>query len=91
MTSLHATLHSFRRLAATGLAAACLAGAALATTPLADGPAASNTSVPGNLAISLSVEFPTAVSVAHIGATYDKWGLGGGGVLPPAVPAPLLW
>jgi type IV pilus assembly protein PilY1 len=38
-----------------------------ATTPLADQPLFTNTAVPGNLVLALSVEFPTAVSVAHIG------------------------
>ena len=42
-----------------------LAGAALAATPLADQPVFSTITVPGNLALALSVEFPTAVSVAH--------------------------
>ncbi len=40
-----------------------------ATTSLANQPLFSNTSVPGNLAMALSVEFPTAISVAHTGAT----------------------
>ena len=49
--------------------------AALAATPLADQPVFSTISVPGNLALALSVEFPTAVSVAHTagyssGSTY---------------------
>ncbi len=48
---------------ATGLAV--LAPWALAATPLADQPVFSSISVPGNLALALSVEFPTAVSVAH--------------------------
>jgi type IV pilus assembly protein PilY1 len=38
---------------------------------LADQPVFTNTGVPGNLALALSVEFPTAVSVAHIDGTYD--------------------
>jgi len=46
-------------------------GAATATTPLADQPVFTNTGVPGNLALALSVEFPTAVSVAHTGTTYN--------------------
>ncbi len=37
---------------------------------MADGPVLTSVSVPGNLALALSVEFPTAVSVAHIGTTY---------------------
>lgn len=42
-----------------------------AATSLADQPLFSNTSVPGNLALALSVEFPTAVSVAHTGNYAD--------------------
>jgi len=42
-----------------------------ATTPLADQPVFSNTNVPGNLALTLSVEFPTAVSVAHTDGSYN--------------------
>jgi len=41
--------------------------ASSATTLLADEPLFSNRSVPGNLALALSVEYPTAVSVANIG------------------------
>ncbi len=40
---------------------------ALASTNLADQPLFSNKAVPGNLALALSVEFPTAVSVANLG------------------------
>lgn len=42
-----------------------------AATPLADQPVFSTVAVPGNLALALSVEFPTAISVAHTDATYD--------------------
>ena len=45
--------------------------AARATTALADQPVFSNITVPGNLALALSVEFPTAVSVAHTDAAYS--------------------
>jgi len=38
-----------------------------ASTPLADQPVFTNAGVPGNLVLALSVEFPTAVSVAHQG------------------------
>jgi type IV pilus assembly protein PilY1 len=38
---------------------------AWATTPLADKPPLSGVDVPGNLALTISVEFPTAISVAH--------------------------
>ena len=51
--------------------AASVHGPATATTPLADQPVFTNTGVPGNLALALSVEFPTAVSVAHTGNTYS--------------------
>ncbi len=44
-----------------------VAGMAAAQTPLADQPVFSNTGVPGNLVLALSVEFPTAISVAHQG------------------------
>ena len=44
---------------------------ARATTALADQPVFTNTTVPGNMALALSVEFPTAVSVAHTDTTYD--------------------
>ncbi|UXH79348.1 pilus assembly protein [Roseateles amylovorans] len=55
-----------------GLAAAWL-GAALpahAQTTLANQPVFSSVAVPGNLALALSVEYPTAVSNAHTDATY---------------------
>ncbi len=41
-----------------------------AQTALADQPPLSTYTVPGNLALTLSVEFPTAVSVAHTNRTY---------------------
>ena len=41
-----------------------------AATSLADQPLFSNSRVPGNLALALSVEFPTAVSVAHVDPNY---------------------
>jgi type IV pilus assembly protein PilY1 len=44
---------------------------AVATTPLADKPPLSGADVPGNLAITVSVEFPTAVSVAHPNRNYS--------------------
>lgn len=43
---------------------------ALAQTPLANQPLLTANEVPGNLALALSVEFPTAISVAHISSTY---------------------
>lgn len=42
-------------------------GGSQAATPLADQPLFTNIAVPGNLVLALSVEFPTAVSVAHQG------------------------
>ncbi len=42
-----------------------------AATPLADQPLFATPNVPGNLALALSVEFPTAVSVAHTNRTYS--------------------
>jgi type IV pilus assembly protein PilY1 len=41
-------------------------------TPLADQPVFASNTVPGNLALLLSVEFPTAVSVAHTNRTYSS-------------------
>lgn len=59
------------RQAAVSALTATLATATLATTPLSDQPVFSTSSVPGNLALTLSVEFPTAVSVAHTDGTYS--------------------
>jgi type IV pilus assembly protein PilY1 len=52
------------------LAQSVMVPAAWATTPLADRPIFTGTSMPGNLSLVLSVEFPTAVSVAHTNRTY---------------------
>ncbi|HRH85812.1 MAG TPA: PilC/PilY family type IV pilus protein [Rubrivivax sp.] len=52
-------------------ALAALVTTAHAATPLADQPVFSTVSVPGNLALALSVEYPTAVSVAHT-ASYSS-------------------
>ena len=55
--------------------ALCALGAALparAQTALADQPLFSNANVPGNLALALSVEFPTAISVAYTNRTYSS-------------------
>ena len=41
------------------------------TTNLADQPIAAGANIPGNLALTLSVEFPTAISVANIGSYAD--------------------
>ena len=63
------TLRSLRRSLVTLGASTLVAAGSLvqAQTPLADQPLFTNNPVPGNLALALSVEFPTAVSVAHIG------------------------
>lgn len=59
------------------VAGAALAGLVLnaslawGAAALADGPVLTGTRVPGNLALALSVEFPTAVSVAHLDGTYN--------------------
>ena len=47
-----------------------LAGPAQAKTDLSDEPLLALKAVPGNVALALSVEFPTAVSVAHVDNTY---------------------
>ena len=56
-----------RRMLGAALAAAALAALpiAKAATPLADQPLFTNVAVPGNLALVLSVEFPTAISAAY--------------------------
>ena len=41
-----------------------------AQVPLADQPVFTSVNVPGNMALALSVEFPTAISVAHPNRTY---------------------
>ena len=46
-------------------------GTAAAQTTLADQPVFANADVPGNLAFDLSVEFPTAISVANLGSYAD--------------------
>jgi type IV pilus assembly protein PilY1 len=42
------------------------------TTTLADKPIAAGADVPGNLALALSVEFPTAISIANLGDYADS-------------------
>jgi type IV pilus assembly protein PilY1 len=66
--------HSKRRFPRPALATltALLCAAGQATTPLADKPIFSSVSVPGNLALTVSVEFPTAISVAHPDRTYSS-------------------
>ncbi len=53
------------------LAATLPAGSAVAQTALGNQPVFSSFAVPGNLALALSVEYPTAVSNAHVDANYD--------------------
>jgi type IV pilus assembly protein PilY1 len=55
---------------AAALLAAAMLSSAQAGLSLPDQPVFSSTGVPGNLALALSVEFPTAISVAHIDPTY---------------------
>jgi type IV pilus assembly protein PilY1 len=64
----------FARSCAVTLTAVCglLGGMAHARVVLPDQPVFTSTGVPGNLALALSVEFPTAVSVAHIDNTYTS-------------------
>jgi type IV pilus assembly protein PilY1 len=69
------TRHFFANRLRGALAASTLAlllAPSQAQTLLADQPVFSTLSVPGNLALALSVEFPTAISVAHIAATYSS-------------------
>ena len=49
----------------------CMAPSRGATTNLANKPIAAGADVPGNLALDLSVEFPTAISIANLGAYSD--------------------
>ncbi len=68
--TLQARMHRFTAaLAAAGWL--CVPSTTPAATTLADQPVLSSTAVPGNLALALSVEFPTAVSVAHTDSTYS--------------------
>jgi type IV pilus assembly protein PilY1 len=62
-----ARLRAFATLLAAG-ALLSSTQSALATTPLADQPVFSNVAVPGNLALALSVEFPTIINAAYPGA-----------------------
>ncbi len=69
MNTLIRTLRSLnvhRLIGAFALWGAC-AGLLHAQVQLADQPVFSSSTVPGNLVLALSVEFPTAVSVAHQG------------------------
>jgi type IV pilus assembly protein PilY1 len=69
------TANRLKQLARASCAAALLVAAlpaSWATTSLADQPVFSSKDVPGNLALALSVEFPTAVSVAHTNNTYSS-------------------
>ncbi len=62
----------FRILASTSLTAALVLGQGPASAVLlADQPVFAASDVPGNLALALSVEFPTAISVANLGSYAD--------------------
>jgi len=50
---------------------AALAFPAGAATPLADQPLFTTTGVPGNVALALSVEYPTAIRAAHTATAYS--------------------
>jgi type IV pilus assembly protein PilY1 len=50
----------------------CMAPSRGAVTNLADKPIAAGADVPGNLALALSVEFPTAISIANLGDYSDS-------------------
>ncbi|MBV8034327.1 PilC/PilY family type IV pilus protein [Roseateles sp.] len=62
---------SFRCLALTA-SLATLAATSSAQVSLADQPVYTSVNVPGNLALALSVEYPTAISVAHPSRTYSS-------------------
>ncbi|MGQ3053640.1 MAG: pilus assembly protein [Roseateles sp.] len=49
-----------------------IAATSSAQVPLSDQPVFTSVNVPGNLALALSVEFPTAISVAHPNRTYSS-------------------
>jgi len=66
-----APLRAVMRVVALTLLGASSATSALATTPLADRPVVAAVSVPGNVALALSFEFPTFNSVAYTGDTFD--------------------
>ena len=57
--------------AVIGLAYGASAAAVTSTVPLADAPIFATANVPGNMAFTLSVEFPTAISVANLGDYAD--------------------
>jgi len=60
------------RIAMLAMISLCAAGRAQAATALADQPLFAASDAPGNLALTLSVEFPTAISVAHTNRTYSS-------------------
>jgi type IV pilus assembly protein PilY1 len=63
--------HATRAALAAGLVSLLLAATPARAISLADSPLFSTINVPGNLALTLSVEFPTAVGVAHQDTTYS--------------------
>lgn len=62
---------TFLKSAGFALCVAALATSAHAQTSLADVPLFTSANVPGNLGLLLSVEFPTATSVAHTNRNYS--------------------
>ncbi len=64
--------HLLKGLLMAGSLAVIAQSGALAQTKLSDGPVFASVNVPGNLALALSVEFPTAISVAHPSRTYSS-------------------
>ena len=54
-------------IALAALLGSSLATVATASIPLADQPIFAGADIPGNMALALSVEFPTAISVANLG------------------------
>lgn len=62
-----------RRLGCAAMATTLvLSGPVMAQTKLGDLPPLASVDVPGNLALALSVEFPTAVSNTHLDKTYQQ-------------------
>jgi type IV pilus assembly protein PilY1 len=69
----HSSLATGVRTASLAVALlAALVTTAQATTPLADQPVFSAVSVPGNLALALSVEWPTVSRAAHPSSSYSS-------------------
>lgn len=71
MKSLFSAARGTLAAALTALLGLAFVSPAAAQTNLADQPIAATANVPGNLALALSVEYPTAISVANIGSYAD--------------------